>query len=119
MIEVAATDEFVAWYDTLTTDEALAIQHVVNHLEIQGASVGFPYSIGQVGKNVQLREIRLTVHGRALRICFAIDSQSRLALMINGDRTTEEGVCSPYAEHAEALWGEYVSSRLNGNGKHG
>jgi hypothetical protein len=118
MIEVSATDEFVAWYDTLTNEEALAIQHVVNHLEIQGASVGFPYGVSEVGTNVQLREIRLTVRGQELRLCFAIEPQFRLALMLNGDRTSQSGVCAPYADRAEEMWTDYLRSKFGGNGKH-
>jgi hypothetical protein len=77
MIEVAATDAFVAWYETISIDDALAIEHAVAHIELQGSGYGpVVHRLGQ-GNEVRLHQLRIQQGGPAISLCYATDLLGR------------------------------------------
>ena len=68
---VEATDEFVAWWDTLDDSAKGSIDAYVRLLEDQGPQLPFPYSSGIEGsRHGRMRELRVQSKGDPLRVFY-------------------------------------------------
>jgi hypothetical protein len=86
--DVEYTDEFGAWWDTLTGDERIRITASVGLLERRGPNLPFPHSSGVNGsRHGHMRELRVQVGGRPLRVFYAFDPRRVAILLIGGDKT--------------------------------
>jgi len=122
MVEVAATDAFVAWYDKITVDEALAVEHAVAHIELQGSSYGqIVQRVGQ-GDGVQIHRL-LVPPGRdpesSISLCYATDLFGRFVLLLSGDTKGTGDLCNGVIASAETLWRDYLRTTTNGHGDDG
>jgi len=85
---VEYTDEFGAWWDTLGVDEHIRLAASVGLLESRGPNLPFPYSRGVNGsRHGHMRELRVQVGGRPLRVFYAFDARRVAILLIGGDKT--------------------------------
>jgi hypothetical protein len=122
MIEVAATDAFLAWYDKITVEDALAVEHAVAHIELEGSAYGeLVRRVGE-GDGVQIYQLRLLKNGnpnRPISLCYATDLSGRFVLLLDGNRDGSPDLCDGVVASAEALWRDYLRSTTNGRGDGG
>jgi hypothetical protein len=84
--EVEGTDEFVAWYDSLTDDESERVDAAVEILMEGGPAEGRPLVDTVRGsRHANMKELR--PRGGYLRILFAFDPRRTAILLIGGDKT--------------------------------
>jgi hypothetical protein len=85
MWEVRYTEEFGAWFETLTEDQQDA---VIAHVELlEGPALGRPTVDTIAGsRHPNMKELRVS-KGGAIRILFAFDPRTQAVLLIGGDKT--------------------------------
>lgn len=72
--EVEFTDEFEAWWNTLSEDEQISVDASVRLLEARGPQLPFPHSSGiQGSRHGHMRELRTQHQGRPYRTLYAFD----------------------------------------------
>ena len=109
MWEVEFTDEFKAWWDTLTLSQQRAASHVVDMLVDNGPSLGHPHSTGIRGsRHSHMRELRVQSGGRPIRIFYAFDPRRSAILLIGGDKTGDNRFYQRYIPIADRLYDEYI-----------
>lgn len=128
MIEVAATDDFVTWYDKITIPEALAVAHAVAHIELEGSEYGAVVRV--VGEKDEIRIHRLQLKQYetaappgsetpptpwAIGLCYASDLTGLLVLLLSGDNSGDAEPCAGVVASAEQLWLDYRKSANNGH----
>ena len=83
--EIEATDEFVAWYDTLTEAEEDSVAKVIAQLEEHGPALGRPTVDTPRGSRLpHLKELRPPA--TTIRILFAFDPRRAAILLLGGDK---------------------------------
>ncbi len=83
---VEGTNEFVAWYDSLTGDESERVDAAVEILMEGGPAEGRPLVDTVRGsRHANMKELR--PRGGYLRILFAFDPRRTAILLIGGDKT--------------------------------
>ncbi|MGH9228426.1 MAG: type II toxin-antitoxin system RelE/ParE family toxin [Acidimicrobiales bacterium] len=86
MWEVLYTDEFGAWFETLTEDQQDAVIARVDLLGAEGPALGRPTVDTIVGsRHPNMKELRVS-KGGAIRILFAFDPRRQAVLLIGGDK---------------------------------
>jgi len=89
--EVEFTDEFEAWWSTLSEDEQVSVDASVRLLEARGPQLPFPHSSGINGsRHGHMRELRTQHQGRPYRTLYAFDPRRTAILLIGGDKTGDE-----------------------------
>lgn len=84
--EVEYTDEFGAWWETLSEAEQRAAIPAVGMLEEEGPALGRPLADTVAGsRHPNMKELR-PPHGN-LRILFAFDPRRMAILLVGGDKT--------------------------------
>jgi hypothetical protein len=82
--EVEYTDEFGAWWDTLSTDEQASVAAAVERLEQVGPTLRRPV-VGEVKGSrfdPQMKELRV----RSIRVLFMFDPRRTAILLLGGDK---------------------------------
>jgi hypothetical protein len=103
--EVEYTDEFGAWWETLTEAQREDVDAHVRQLERRGPMLPFPYSSGVSGsRHSHLRELRVQSGGRPLRIFYAFDPRRAAILLIGGDKTGDDRFYERYIPVADHLY---------------
>ncbi len=83
MWNVEFTDEFEAWWDTLSVDEQQGIDAAVRVLEQRGPGLGRPLVDSVAGsRHANMKELRVGT----IRILFAFDPRRAAILLIGGDK---------------------------------
>ncbi len=88
MWEVEFTDEFRAWWDTLTEVQQEALAGRVKLLEERGPNLRRPY-VGQIKGSAfdpQMKELICDEQG-SLRVLFMFDPRRTAILLLGGDKT--------------------------------
>lgn len=86
--EVEFTDEFGAWWDTLTEAEREEIGAKVDLLEERGPTLSRPHADRiETSRHSNMKELRGKVDERHLRVLFAFDPRRTALLLIGGDKT--------------------------------
>ena len=106
---VEFTNEFRAWWDTLTErqqeDVAASVQLLMEH----GPQLRFPQSSGVEGSaHTHMRELRVQSGGRPLRIFYAFDPRRTAILLVGGDKTGDERFYETFIPVADRLYDEYL-----------
>jgi hypothetical protein len=82
---VEYTDEFGAWWGTLTRAEQEDVAAVVQLLEERGPRLPFSYSSGIAGsRHDHMRELRIQHKGRPYRVLYAFNPLRTAILLIGG-----------------------------------
>ncbi len=103
------TDEFGAWWSTLTIEEQESLDTSVRLLEARGPSLGFPHSSGANGsKFSHMRELRTQHGGKPFRTLYAFDPRRSAILLIGGDKTGDGRWYDTYIPVADRLYGEHL-----------
>lgn len=108
--QVEYTDEFGAWWDTLTEDERVRVTASVGLLERRGPSLPFPHSSGISGsRHGHMRELRVQVGGRPIRVFYAFDPRRVAILLIGGDKTGRDDFYERLIPVADRLYDEHLA----------
>lgn len=107
--EVEFTDEFEAWWDTLTGAEQESVDASVGLLEERGPVLGYPHSSGIESSNHRhMRELRIQHQGRPLRVFYAFDPRRKAILLIGGDKTGDKRFYERMAPIADAIYDQHL-----------
>jgi len=108
--QVEYTDEFGAWWDTLTEDERVRVTASAGLLERRGPSLPFPHSSGVGGsRHGHMRELRVQVGGRPIRVFYAFDPRRVAILLIGGDKTGRDDFYERLIPVADRLYDEHLA----------
>ena len=89
--DVEYTDEFEAWWDTLTDDEQADVSASVTLLETHGPQLPRPAADTVKGsRHSNMKELRTQSGGKPLRTFFAFDPRRSAILLIGGDKTGDD-----------------------------
>jgi hypothetical protein len=106
---VEYTDEFGAWWASLSEAEQVAIAASVQLLEARGPSLGFPHSSGiQLSRHGHMRELRSQCEGRPIRTLYAFDPRRVAILLIGGDKTGDDRWYERFVPLADRLYDEHL-----------
>ncbi len=104
------TDEFGAWWDTLTSTEHVSVDAHVQKLEERGPNLPFPSSSGIKGsRHPHMRELRIQSGGKPLRIFYAFDPRRMAILLIGGDKTGDKRFYDRMIPIADDLYDEHLT----------
>jgi hypothetical protein len=107
--DVEFTDEFRAWWESLTVAEQNDVTASVQLLMEYGPTLGFPHSSGIEGsKHSHMRELRVQSGGRPLRIFYAFDPRRMAILLIGADKTGDDRFYDVYIPIADRLYDDYL-----------
>jgi len=107
--EVEFTDEFGAWWETLSESERAAISAHIQMLEERGPNLPFPMSSGINGsRHRHMRELRVQIGGRPFRIFYAFDPRRTAILLIGGDKTGDARFYERMIPEADRLYDLYL-----------
>jgi hypothetical protein len=85
---VEYTDEFEAWWGSLTEGEQEDVGSVVHLLEDQGPSLRFPFSSGiKESRHSHMRELRIQHAGNPYRVLYAFNPLRNALLLMGGNKT--------------------------------
>ena len=108
--QVEYTNEFEAWWDTLTEDERIRITASVGLLERRGPNLPFPHSSGISGsRHGHMRELRVQAGGRPIRMFYAFDPRRVAILLIGGDKTGQDDFYKRLIPLADQLYDEHLA----------
>lgn len=107
--EVEFTEEFEAWWRTLTEEAQISLDASVRLLEIFGPALGFPHSSRVFGaRHGHMRELRTQCGGRPLRTLYAFDPRRTAILLIGGDKTGNDRWYDEFISRADSLYEEHL-----------
>lgn len=107
--EVEYTDEFEAWWQTLTIEEQVSVSAAVELLENVGTNLKFPHSSGINGsRHGHMRELRIQHHGHPFRTLYAFDPRRTAILLIAGDKTGNNRWYDIYIPIADQLYDQHL-----------
>src|SRR5712692_5538974 len=86
MWDVEYTDQFDAWWYTLSDQEQEAVTAAVEALEDRGPALGRPFvDVLHGSRHANMKELR--PRGGHMRVIFAFDPSRTAILLIGGDKT--------------------------------
>jgi hypothetical protein len=89
--EVEFTDEFEAWWHTLSESEQGKVDARVRLLMERGPNLGFPFSSQvKTSRFPEMRELRAQAGGDPLRMLYAFDPRRTAILLVAGDKTGDD-----------------------------
>lgn len=107
--EIEYTDEFGAWWESLSEEEQISLAASVRLLEVRGPNLGFPHSSGINGsKHGHMRELRTQHGGRPFRTLYAFDPRRNAILLIGGDKTGDNRWYETHVPIADQLYDEHL-----------
>lgn len=107
--EIEFTDEFGAWWETLSDDEQESVRASVKLLGEFGPSLRFPHSSGINGsRHGHMRELRVQHAGRPYRLLFVFDPRRCAILLLGGDKTGNDRWYDENVPIADRLYDEHL-----------
>ena len=107
--EVEFTDEFEAWWNTLSEVEQDAIDVSVNLLQELGPHLPRPHADTLHGsRHANMKELRSQCQGRPLRTLFAFDPRRTAILLVGGDKTGDDRFYERMIPLADGLYDEHL-----------
>ena len=108
--DVEFTDEFEAWWTTLSEDEQDAIDASVQLVETIGPQLARPHADTLVGsRHANMKELRTQCQGRPLRTLFAFDPRRAAILLIGGDKTGDNRFYERMIPEADRLYDDHLA----------
>lgn len=102
---VEFTDEFEAWWNSLSEYEQVSVDASVRILEQFGPSLRYPHSSNVRGSAYgHMRELRVQHEGRPYRVLYAFDPRRVAVLLIGGDKTGNDRWYEEYVPKADAIY---------------
>lgn len=107
--DVEYTDEFGAWWNTLSENEQEDVVAHVVLLEEKGTQLPFPFSSGIEGsKFSHMRELRIQSKSNPLRILYAFDPRRTAILLIGGNKRGNKRWYEKYVPIADKLYEDHL-----------
>jgi hypothetical protein len=107
--EVEVTNEWLEWFDRLTTNEQDEVASVIGLLEVKGPHLSFPHSSGvKSSRHPHMRELRIQAQGRPIRILYAFDPRRTAILLIGGVKQGRDRWYEVSVPRADALYVEHL-----------
>lgn len=107
---VEYTDEFGAWWTSLSAGEQEDISAVAEILMERGPDLPFPYSSGVGGsKHSHMRELRVQSGGQPIRVFYAFDPTRAAILLIGGNKTGDKRFYKRMIPIADRLYDEHIA----------
>ena len=107
--EVEFTDEFDAWWGSLSEDEQEVISAKVDLLEERGPTLSRPHADLIVSsRHANMKELRGKVEDRQLRVLFAFDPRRAALLLIGGDKTDDPKWYEEFVPIADDLFDRHL-----------
>ena len=107
--EVEHTDEFEAWWKTLTEAEQADVAATVELLQEHGAQLPFPYSSGIASsRHSHMRELRVQSGGDPIRVFYAFDPRRMAILLIGGDKAGNDRFYEEFVRMADDLYDQHL-----------
>jgi hypothetical protein len=111
---VEFTDEFEAWWNTLSDGEQEDISAVEQQLEARGPHLPHPYSSGvRSSRHSHMRELRIQSSGQPIRIFYAFDPRRTAILLIGGCKTGDNRFYKKYVPIADDLYDVHLQELKN------
>jgi len=108
--QVDTTDEFQAWWQTLTEGQQEDVSAYVTQLEERGPNLRFPYCSGINGsKHGHMRELRVQSGGNPIRVFYAFNEQRTALLLLGGDKTGNDRFYSEMIPIVDALYDVHLA----------
>ena len=109
--EVEYTDEFEAWWDSLSEAEQETVAAYVTLLEKKGPTLPFPYSSDIRGaRHAHMRELRVQHKGRPIRVLYAFDPRRAAILLIGGDKTGDDRWYDTHVPLADEIYDRHLAA---------
>lgn len=109
--DVEFTDEFEAWWVSLSEDEQEVIDAKVDLLEERGPTLSRPHADVIVGsRHANMKELRGKVDERHLRVLFAFDPRRAALLLIGGDKTDNPKWYEEFVPIADDLFDRHLKA---------
>lgn len=110
MWEIEYTDEFEAWWNTLTVAEQTSVTATVEMLEARGVHLGYPQSSGVNGsRHAHMRELRVQHQGDPYRVLYAFDPRRNAILLIGGNKAGADRWYETFVPLADQLYDEHLA----------
>ena len=107
--EIEFTDEFGAWWQTLTEAQQDDVAYSVGLLAELGPALDFPFSSKVKGsRHTHMRELRTQSGGRPLRSLYAFDPLRSAILLLGGDKTGDDRWYEKFIPVADRLYDEHL-----------
>lgn len=108
--DVEFTDEFGAWWDSLTADEQESVDFGVGLLIERGPTLPYPYSSQVKGSQFgEMRELRVQHQGNPYRVIYAFDPRRVALLLLGGDKTGDDGWYDRSVPVADKLFADHLA----------
>ena len=107
--QVEYTDEFEAWWDSLSAEEQEEIAAKVELLEERGPTLGRPHAdVITTSRHSNMKELRGKLNERYLRVLFAFDPRRTAILLLGGDKTEDVTWYDTFVPIADGLFDEHL-----------
>lgn len=111
MWEIEFTDEFGAWWDSLSEDEQESVAASVEVLRRLGPNLPRPHAdVLKGSKHSNMKELRTQHEGRPIRTLFAFDPRRTAILLIGGDKTGDGRFYERMIPLADRLYDEHLET---------
>jgi len=107
MWEVEYTDQFEAWWRTLSKQEQEAVTAAEEALEHRGPALGRPFvDVIHGSRHPNMKELR--PRGGHIRVIFAFDPRRTAILLIGGDKTGKPNWYEENVPRADAIYARHL-----------
>lgn len=109
MWEVEYTDEFEAWWESLSLDDQKSLAQSVQIVSTFGPKLGRPHCDTVKGsRHSNMKELRTQSGGTPLRTFFTFDPRRKAILLIGGDKTGDSRFYDKMIPLADKLYDEHL-----------
>ena len=108
MALIKVTEEFQAWFDSLSGRERREVNRVINLLESLGVALAYPHSSALEGARYSLRELRPKRGDSPLRVIYAFDPLREVLLLLGGDKSNDKRFYERIIPKAERIWEKHL-----------
>lgn len=116
MWEINRTNEIAEWIDNLDEDTKEAIFRALLILREIGPTLGRPYvDTLKSSKYKNLKELRIQIKRKVLRILFIFNVQRKIVLLVGGDKKGDKRYYKRMIPIAEKLYEKYLKQWSNEN----
>ena len=107
---VEYTDEFEAWWNTLSEEEQAEVNTKVELLEEHGPTLARPHAdVITSSRHSNMKELRGKVGAKQLRVLFAFDPRRTALLLIGGDKTGDPKWYERFVPIADDLFDRHLA----------
>ncbi len=111
--DVEYTDEFGAWWQSLSEAEQESVAHTVGLLEALGPGLGHPHSSGiNRSTHSHMRELRIQHQGAPYRVLYAFDPLRNAILLIGGNKTGDDRWYDRFVPVADRLYDDHLGALI-------